>query len=276
MGQCYSGGFIGALNANNRVIATACKEDELSYARKDLTRDEFVYHWTGAATSYTLHTQATRDDGYISALETFNYAKQCDSQPETPQYSSLKEETGKNISLAGKIYRIDGPSSICYSRTGIFSISDPSITKVDWMIDYGILATNTSSHSITIRNQYEAMSSSFVNGLINFSDGEKFMAKSTVDLYNQDAVAITFEGELTAGMESSVTAYGVDHRTMKDFFWTFSDGSEPIVQGKDWTIVQVNSTSGGSDVEFYLSFTNACGEKQRVTGRLPCSFRGHL
>lgn len=117
MGQCYSGGFIGALNAENRVIATACKEDELSYARKDLTRDEFVYHWTEAATSYTEYETASGNDGYISALESFNYANFNDSQPETPQYSSLREEIGQNLSLAGKIYRIDGPSAICLYKS---------------------------------------------------------------------------------------------------------------------------------------------------------------
>ena len=42
MGQCYSGGFVNALKGNNRIIATACGEDELSYGCEDLPFDEFV------------------------------------------------------------------------------------------------------------------------------------------------------------------------------------------------------------------------------------------
>ena len=53
MEQCHSGGFIDNLAANNRVIATACRYDEVSYAMSNLLYDEFVYHWTAAVSKRT-------------------------------------------------------------------------------------------------------------------------------------------------------------------------------------------------------------------------------
>lgn len=48
MGQCYSGGFINKLQRTNRIIATACGENELSYISTDKPFNEFLYHWTSA------------------------------------------------------------------------------------------------------------------------------------------------------------------------------------------------------------------------------------
>lgn len=48
MGQCNSGGFIEPLKRNNRIIITACKEDEYSFGSPNIPFDEFLYHWTSA------------------------------------------------------------------------------------------------------------------------------------------------------------------------------------------------------------------------------------
>lgn len=101
----------------------------------------------------------------------------------------------------------------------------------------------------------------------------KVLATSSISQEEATVYEITFDGLITEGMESSVTAYGINHQTMKDLYWTFSDGWIPIVQGKDWTIIQAGSTPAGSDVEFCLSFTDASGQKQRVCGSLPCERR---
>ena len=46
MGQCYSGGFVSGLKADNRIVIAACGEDERSYGCEEKNFDEFVYHWT--------------------------------------------------------------------------------------------------------------------------------------------------------------------------------------------------------------------------------------
>lgn len=48
MEQCNSGGFIEPLKSTNRIVMTACKEDEYSFASSTVPFNEFVYHWTSA------------------------------------------------------------------------------------------------------------------------------------------------------------------------------------------------------------------------------------
>ncbi|MCD8029720.1 MAG: C13 family peptidase [Bacteroides sp.] len=103
MGQCYSGGFIPHLQGNNRVIATACKAEELSYARSGLLYDEFVYHWTAAVAGMDPYGNVisadTNKDGYVSMEEAFLYAQANDRVGETPQYSSTPSTLGTNINF---------------------------------------------------------------------------------------------------------------------------------------------------------------------------------
>lgn len=108
MGQCYSGGFINYLQGNNRIIATASREHELSYACSDLLYDEFLYHWMSAALEKDIRTLTTVDsdddrDDHISAYDCFKYARKKDTKKEYPQYSSTPEYFGEKLSLTGMI-----------------------------------------------------------------------------------------------------------------------------------------------------------------------------
>ena len=110
MGQCNSGGFVSTLSQDGCVVATACAEDEPSYASSNLQFDEFVYHWTtavnGARPSGLVVKADFNKDGHVSMLEAFNYAKANDKFAlpgsqyiETPQYSSYPLTIGRYLSF---------------------------------------------------------------------------------------------------------------------------------------------------------------------------------
>lgn len=116
MGQCHSGGFVKALKGNNRIVATACSEDELSYGCEELPFDEFVYHWTSALNGFdaegnqvtaqtdTLPTGALKP---VTMIKAFEYANEHDMYTggkfpyaeETPCLSYLKNSTAEDLAL---------------------------------------------------------------------------------------------------------------------------------------------------------------------------------
>ncbi|MGE0613678.1 MAG: hypothetical protein AB7O70_15155 [Hyphomicrobiales bacterium] len=106
MGQCHSGGFIDNLAGPNRVIATACRQDQLSFdCDTEGPFDEFLYHWTAAVRGRTPGGQGvdadTNNDGNVSLREAFAYAAGQDSQPETPQYYEGTPGLGSGLTLFG-------------------------------------------------------------------------------------------------------------------------------------------------------------------------------
>jgi hypothetical protein len=108
MGQCYSGGFIDDLAGDNRVIMTACRHDEPSWAcDTEGDYDEFLYHWTAAVRGRTPEGPAvnadTDGDGRVSLREAFLYAAGRDSRPETPQYYESPAGLGSRLTLSGPL-----------------------------------------------------------------------------------------------------------------------------------------------------------------------------
>ncbi len=108
MEQCYSGGFLDDLAGDGRVIATACRYDEVSWSGVEHSEyDEFVYHWTSGVNGETPFGETTdadyNEDGYISMEEAFIYAEANDAARETPQYSSMPEDFGSYTFLFGSI-----------------------------------------------------------------------------------------------------------------------------------------------------------------------------
>ena len=105
LGQCFSGGFINDLTKEGCVVATACKEDEVSWACLDKIYDEFVYYWTSAINGVDhLGRLAQADnypDGKISMSEAFIYARENDPHNffEHPQYSSTPVSLGDDLSF---------------------------------------------------------------------------------------------------------------------------------------------------------------------------------
>ncbi|MEE9540536.1 MAG: C13 family peptidase [Candidatus Thorarchaeota archaeon] len=104
MEQCVSGKFISHLSAVNRVILTACKDDESSFAcDTEGNWDEFVYHFMCALISYSFHAPLStvdadyNNDGLISMKEAFIYAALSDSRGETPWYNDNGNGQGYNV-----------------------------------------------------------------------------------------------------------------------------------------------------------------------------------
>ncbi|MHA1948837.1 MAG: C13 family peptidase [Candidatus Thorarchaeota archaeon] len=104
MEQCVSGKFITHLSAQNRVIMTACKDDENSYsADTEGNWDEFVYHYMCALVGFPWNGDGSTVDadfnnnGYISMREAFIWAAAMDSRPETPWYNDNGDGVGYNV-----------------------------------------------------------------------------------------------------------------------------------------------------------------------------------
>ncbi len=104
MEQCVSGKFISYLSAPNRVIMTACKDDESSYsADTEGNWDEFVYQFMCALVGFPWNSDGSTVDadfnnnGYVSMREAFIWAAAMDSRPETPWYNDNGDGVGYNV-----------------------------------------------------------------------------------------------------------------------------------------------------------------------------------
>ncbi len=104
MEQCVSGKFISHISAENRVILTACKDDESSYsADTEGNWDEFVYHFMCALVSIPWNGDDVvvdadfNNDQQVSMREAFIWAAAMDSRPETPWYNDNGNGVGYNV-----------------------------------------------------------------------------------------------------------------------------------------------------------------------------------
>ncbi len=63
MGQCNAGGFVKPLQANNRIIMSACGDGEkdYSYACEEIPFDEYVYRWTSSLAGYDAYGNLLSD-----------------------------------------------------------------------------------------------------------------------------------------------------------------------------------------------------------------------
>lgn len=122
MEQCYSGGYTTVLEGNNRVIATACAADEVSWPRDGNHYDEFCYNWIAAVNGMepngTVVNADNNNDGYVSMSEAFAYAKSHDyyynyypsgdTHHETPQFSAPEiPNLGPYLTLSGVLNHED-------------------------------------------------------------------------------------------------------------------------------------------------------------------------
>lgn len=109
--QCYSGGLVEKLKAANRVLMSAARWWELSYAAVSIDYDEFSYYATKALAEPA--SGDSNDDGVVTMEEAYLYALANDSyQEETisggdndgehPSYYSNPWDLGRNLSLGGQ------------------------------------------------------------------------------------------------------------------------------------------------------------------------------
>ncbi len=103
LGQCNSGGFIDNLTQLGCVVSTACTGSQSSYGCRDIPYDEFVYHWTTAINEAdhlgNIRNADDNNNGSISMLEAFHYAKTNDTRVETPQYVSTPQSVGEDLAF---------------------------------------------------------------------------------------------------------------------------------------------------------------------------------
>ncbi len=130
MEQCNSGGFIDNLAGPNRVIATACKADQSSFAMPpNYDYNEFVFHWTSAIAGQTplgtIVNADTNNDDFVTANDAFIYAKTQDTQSESPQYSSQPTNLGLRLTLSGVIPTIAGSTHVCVGSSYTFTVTNP-------------------------------------------------------------------------------------------------------------------------------------------------------
>ena len=121
MEQCFSGGLIEELVEPGRDMIIMAAADELEPSRAmapDYDYNEFCYHVTcamnGADPDGTAVDADADDDGYVSLLEVFNYARAQDGAAETPQY----EDNGDGVPSTGEIVPLGaGTEGYLGSRT---------------------------------------------------------------------------------------------------------------------------------------------------------------
>lgn len=99
LGQCYSGGFIPHLRADNRVIITASQKDEKSWkcgegnSVLNADYDEFLYHFWSSIRGMTPAGKPIRLEtgGQTNLKNIFNYARSSDLTPATPQLNETPQ-----------------------------------------------------------------------------------------------------------------------------------------------------------------------------------------
>ncbi|MGY5877248.1 MAG: C13 family peptidase, partial [Candidatus Thorarchaeota archaeon] len=104
MEQCVSGAFLPYLSALNRIIITACGDDESSWSCDDEGEwDEFVFHFMSALLQFRINGDGIpvyadiTGEGDISIAEAFGYAATMDSRSETPLYDDNGDGVGSTV-----------------------------------------------------------------------------------------------------------------------------------------------------------------------------------
>lgn len=97
---CFSGGLIRDLSGRNRIIISAASEFEYSWGGAPGNHDMFSYYFTCAVNSAdhsgTAVNADTNNDGVVSILEAFLYAKNNDTASETPFLEDSGDGVGVN------------------------------------------------------------------------------------------------------------------------------------------------------------------------------------
>jgi hypothetical protein len=164
MGQCNSGGFIDDLSGNFRTIATACTQNEVSWARADHTYDEFLYQWISAVSSRTpeglIVNADANGDGWVSVQEAFNYVVNHDIAPETPQYNSLTPGVGCISRLANNCYLpLTNPTLLCTVGQTFTVNNIPAGCTVSWTPSSNLNVLSASGNTALIAAKANSNSS---------------------------------------------------------------------------------------------------------------------
>lgn len=186
--QCYSGGFIDNLQASNRVITTSCSFDESADAMPPFYDfSEFTFHWLSAIigeTPYGVAVNAdSNNDGMVSLLEAFVYARDNDTRAEHPQYSSTPTLLGTIEELSPM--SIDGYTYVC----------DTSYYKIDNLCGSASVIWNwprgetTGGPYPTLQSNYPSVNECIIKNPYKYPESNELSAK--VVLGNDTLLTLT-------------------------------------------------------------------------------------
>ena len=164
LGQCYSGGFVSDLSANNRVIATACSAYEGALATSDYST--FLKEFTSALAEQTPTGSSVQSDvdGFygVSFKEAYDWAYGRRPEGNTPQYNSTPSDFGDTYNIIGEDVVppvLSGPDYMLYPSSGNFMVtgrhSDDS--AVSWTCTGYQHAVSTSDSTATMPSTFSTI-----------------------------------------------------------------------------------------------------------------------
>ncbi len=214
--QCFSGGMIDNLKKPNRVLISASRFWELSYAMNSLEYDEFSYYVT-----YALANPSAADangDGTVSMEEAYLYALANDSvqseavyessytgvksnDGEHPSYYSNPWDLGRKISLNGYSSIVNPPIYLGYAQREITESYPTGGVKKEW---YGDDAYYTYTLPFTFPFAGQNYSQVFVstNGMIYLENPVSANGRNSVDKLKESKAIAPIWDDLT--IESAV------------------------------------------------------------------------
>lgn len=222
MGQCFSGGFIDDFSGNNRLIATACDYNEVSYSTNDGKYDEFVYHWSAAVLGcYPTGNKANADyngDGMISMDEAFQYAAAKDTQNEHPQkdFNPISLASSSTLEASPCELFIKGPDFVYdLANYSIGHLHDGYTVR--WSISgynrlpYPVLVEDTIAYTCSIDNRALYPYNIILTANVFNNKGELYrsLTKNVETLGNYANYKATYKQE-------SCSYYGVTHPQIKE------------------------------------------------------------
>jgi len=268
MVQCHSGGFIDDLQGSNRIITTSCKYNEGANAMPpDYLYSEFTYHWISAIageTPYGTTVDAdSNNDSFVSMFEAFNYAKNQDTRPETPQYNSTPSSIGNYMALNGKIPYISGQNLVCLSNSAFSVDNFPLGATINW--------TSSSNLSYVsgqgINNYITRAANSFINSSgwieaeISIIGRDDFTVRKNVWVGKPKIDYVTYDNIVCV---DPITTWHLDTRSNVTSSWVICNNFTHYFGENEYDIsvapIQLGVPMGESR-EAYLYSENTCGSK---------------
>ena len=271
MGQCYSGGLIDDLAASDRVIATACDYDEVSYAMGTYTYNEFVFDWISAMAGEDPYENSVdaddNNDGFISFEEAFDYAEANDAAAETPQYYSNPDELGYVLGL-GFSLAILGPSYVCYSGTEFSFDGIPARDTIIWSSCGDISRVSSQGANPCEFDTEEVGDYGWIDAIIS-NDGRQYNVANKVVWLDKPDPYIVGNEEVEC---YTPEWYFVDNESMKwgDYLWS-TDYNMEIVSTTTGHKAEAQGLDEGYG-QIFVEVTNACGSNEnRLVVYVSCS-----
>jgi hypothetical protein len=271
MGQCYSGGMIDDLAATDRVIATACDYDEVSYAMGTFTYDEFVFDWISAMAGEDPYENSVdaddNNDGFVSCEEAFDYAEANDAAAETPQYYSNTDELGYVLGL-GFSLAILGPGYVCYSGTEFSFDGIPAKDTIIWSSCGDISRVSSQGANPCEFDTEEVGDYGWIDAIIS-NDGRQYNVANKVVWLDKPDPYIVGPEEVEC---YTPEWYFVDNESMKwgDYLWSTDYNMEILSTTTGYKAEAQGLDEGYGQI--FVEVTNACGSNEnRLVVYVSCS-----